>query len=297
MRVAIIDLGSNSVRMSIAEISGKDVSIIENHRTVVRLSEGMGDEKILQKDAVWRTLSVLRSFRRIINEKNIDKIYSFATAALRTASNKEIFIEPVKRLGFEFEILSGEKEAYYDFMGVVNTLSVNNCVIMDIGGASTELILVKDGKKENLVSIPFASVNITEKYFSGTVATDNEMKNAVDKFTDELKKIDWLFDAKNYDIVGLGGSVKALSMLRCKENSKLHGFCIDKEILFSEIKKLVTTPLEERVLMEGLGKGRGDIILGGVVPLIAVMNYINSPRLVACLTGLREGVMYDIAQK
>ena len=182
-------------------------------------------------------------------------------------------------------------------MGVINTLSVKDCVIMDIGGASTEIILVEDGKNKNLVSIPFASVNITEKYFSGTVATDGEMKRAVDAFTDELKKVDWLSDAKRFDVVGLGGSVKALSMLRCKENKKLHGFFIEKDILFDEIKKLVTTPLEKRVLMEGLGKGRGDIILGGVVPLISVMNYIDSPRLVACLTGLREGVMYDIAQK
>lgn len=297
MRVAIIDLGSNSVRMSIAEISGKDVSILENHRTVVRLSEGMGDRKVLHQNAVDRTLNVLRSFRSIINEKNIDKVYSFATAALRTASNREIFTEPVKKLGFEFEILSGEAEAYYDYMGVINTLDVKNCIIMDIGGASTEIIFVKDGKNKNLVSIPMASVNITEKYFSGTVATDNEMKNAIDGFTDELKKIDWLYDAKNYDVVGLGGSVKALSMIRCKENLKLHGFRIKRNILFDDIKKLVSTPLNKRILMDGLGKGRGDIILGGVVPLMSVMNYIDSPHLVACMTGLREGVMYDIAQR
>ena len=293
MKFAIIDLGSNSARMNIVQIKDGKAEILETHRKIVRLSEGMGEEKLLREVAVNRTLAVMAEFKKIIDEHDITKVRPIATAALRTAKNRELFLKPASEIGFDFEIISGEKEAYYDYMAVVNSLDVTDGLAIDIGGASTELILIKGGQLVDAVSIPMAAVNITEKYFSGTVATDEELKNAIDAFAKELNKTKWLENARNISIVGLGGTIRALANIHCKVD-ELHSYVMSRNFVLENAVKLTKMPLEQRLLIDGLEKGRADIILGGVVPLIAVMQKLDSPDLVTCVTGLREGVMYDI---
>lgn len=296
MKTAIIDLGSNSARMNIVELQEDDAVILETHRKIVRLSEGMGEEKLLRKVAVDRTLSVMAEFKKIIDDNGITTVRAIATAALRTAKNKELFLEPVSKIGLDFEIISGEKEAYYDYMAVVNSLDVKDCLAIDIGGASTELILIRNGEYVDAVSIPMAAVNITEKYFSDTVATGEELKNAIEAFTQEMKNTKWLKNARNVSIVGLGGTIRALANMHCKVK-QLHGYTMGRNFVLENAVKLTKMPLEQRLLIDGLEKGRADIILGGVVPLIAVMQQLDSPDLVTCVTGLREGVMYDIIKR
>ena len=297
MRIAIIDLGSNSIRMNIIEVINNNATVLENIRTVVRLSEGMGDEKLLRKNAVDRTLSELKKFKRIIDDMHVDEVRAIATAALRTAKNAELFTKPASDIGVDFEIITGEKEAYYDFMSVVNTLPVNDCLIVDIGGASTELIYVKDRVNVNMVSIPMAAVNITEKYFSGTIAEDDELVYAISQFKNKIDEAGWVKDIKNITVVGMGGTVRALTKMQDVPDDKVHGYTMNRELTFSKIRELVKMPIEKRVNIEGIGKGRADIILGGVVPLLAIMEYVDSPKLISCVSSLREGVMYDILKK
>ena len=297
MRIAIIDLGSNSVRMNIVEMEGNCAKVLENIRTIVRLSEGMGDEKLIRQNAADRTLDALKKFKQVIDHMQVDEVRAIATAALRTAKNPEILTKPAEEIGITFEIISGEKEAYYDYMSVVNTLPVDNCMIVDIGGASTELIYVENGVNCDMVSIPMAAVNITEKYFSGTVADDDELQFAVGQFADRLREVDWLNNVKDINIVGIGGTIRALAKMQGIADEDVHGFTMSKELTFKKIHELVKTPIDIRATIEGIGKGRADIILGGVVPLLAIMDYVNSPKLISCVSSLREGVMYDILKK
>ena len=297
MRVAIIDLGSNSIRMNVIDIRDNNAVVLENIRRIVRLSEGMGEEKLIRQNAVDRTLAVLKDFKKIIDDMAVDEVRAIATAALRSAKNSELFTVPASEIGIEFEIISGEREAYYDYMGVVNTLPVSDCMIVDIGGASTELIYVKDGKNTEMVSIPMAAVNITEKYFSGTVADDKELDFAVEQFADRLREVEWLKNVSNVNIVGIGGTIRALAKMQNVADDKVHGFTMSKELTFDKIYELVKMPIEARASVDGIGNGRADIILGGVVPLLAIMDYINSPKLISCVSSLREGVMYDILKK
>ena len=297
MRVAIIDLGSNSIRMNVIDICDNNAVVLENIRRIVRLSEGMGEEKLIRQNAVDRTLAVLKDFKKIIDDMAVDEVRAIATAALRSAKNSELFTVPASEIGIEFEIISGEREAYYDYMGVVNTLPVSDCMIVDIGGASTELIYVKDGKNTEMVSIPMAAVNITEKYFSGTVADDKELDFAVEQFADRLREVDWLKNVSDVNIVGIGGTIRALAKMQNIADEEVHGFTMSKELTFDKIYELVKMPIEVRASVDGIGNGRADIILGGVVPLLAIMDYINSPKLISCVSSLREGVMYDILKK
>lgn len=297
MRIAIIDLGSNSIRMNIVDFEKNNAFVLKDIRTIVRLSEGMGDEKQLQQTAVDRTLKALRDFKDIINNMAVDEVRAIATAALRNAKNPELFTVPAREMGVDFEIVSGEKEAYYDYMGVVNTLPVKSCMIVDIGGASTELIYVENGINKNMVSIPMAAVNITEKYFSNSVASDDELSYAVKQFNLQLQDVQWLKTVKDINVVGIGGTIRALAKMHGIANEEVHGFTMNKDHVFNNIYELVKIPVDERASIDGIGRGRADIILGGVVPLLAIMDYINAPKLTSCISSLREGVMYDILKK
>ena len=131
--------------MNVIDVEGNNAVVLENVRTIVRLSEGMGEEKLIRQNAVDRTLAVLKDFKKIIDDMAVDEVRAIATAALRSAKNSELFTVPASEIGIEFEIISGEREAYYDYMGVVNTLPVSDCMIVDIGGGTTEVAVVTAG--------------------------------------------------------------------------------------------------------------------------------------------------------
>ena len=164
--LAIVDLGSNSARMAITEIA-PDGRFREIRRVKenTRLSEGMGREKMLQESAIERTIAALKRFKKIYQEIPNIKVRAITTAAVRQARNRQEFLKRVQQeVGIHLQVLSGKKEAYYDYLGVVRTLRLNHCLILDVGGASCELILVQQRKARNLISIPVGAVNLSEQY-------------------------------------------------------------------------------------------------------------------------------------
>ena len=154
---AVIDLGSNSCRMKITQIiGGTYLKVVNQQKAYVRLSENMGPEKTLKSVPMERTIATLKQFRAIYEKLPDVHVTAVATAAVRQATNQEEFLEKVHdEAGIDFEVISGEREAYLDFLGVTCTLPVGDCLIMDTGGASTELILAKGGKPVHMISMPF----------------------------------------------------------------------------------------------------------------------------------------------
>ena len=128
----------------------------------VRLSENMGEKKILQPAAIERTMKALHSFKDIYKKLDNVRIKAVATAAVRQASNQKAFLKQVKsEIGINLEVISGTQEAYYDYIGVTETLPITNAILIDTGGASIEIVLVQNGKVTNLISIPIGSVTIS----------------------------------------------------------------------------------------------------------------------------------------
>ncbi|MFJ6942797.1 MAG: exopolyphosphatase, partial [Limosilactobacillus mucosae] len=167
--LAIVDLGSNSARMAVTEISpdGK-FREIKRVKENTRLSEGMGHEKILQPEAMERTIQAIKHFKRQYQGLPNLQVQAIATAAVRQAKNRQEFLQRVKQeTGLTVRVLSGYKEAYYDYLGVVRTLKLNHCLILDVGGASCELVLVQHRKARDLISLPIGAVNLSEQYHLG----------------------------------------------------------------------------------------------------------------------------------
>ena len=202
---AIIDLGSNSIRMNILGINEKGgYSLIEQASEMVRLSEGMGENQMLGEIPMERTINALIYFKKLLDVYQVVDVYPLATAAVRMAKNQADFLKRVEyATGLDFIVLSGDQEAYYDYLGVVNTMALTDAVILDIGGGSTEIIWMSKRLFKKGISLPIGSVTLTEK-----VSHHKSRKKRIEQATLEIEKlysdVPWLSELKGLPIIGLG---------------------------------------------------------------------------------------------
>lgn len=297
---AVIDLGSNSVRMTISQI-GKNATYqtVTQMKEYVRLSENMGVEKILQPDAIDRTLTALQGFKDVYSKLDNLTIKAVATAAVRQATNQKQFLKRVKNeIGIDLEVISGSQEAYYDYVGVSETLPAVNCVIIDTGGASAEVILVQNGRVNNLISIPVGSVTLSSKFeLSDEISAQEFFKATI--FVDRLfQNVWWLKNGLNLPIIGLGGSNRTLAKINRRYNNLLdtddiHGYQLRDDQVNDTFQRILGENLEGRKKVPGISKTRADIIVGGLIPLVLLMNYLDSDRIIFSTSGLREGILFE----
>ena len=177
-RIAFIDLGSNSVRFVIYEISKTgSYRLIYQEKESVRLSENMWGTHELTKEAMERSLRSLKGFVHMANAMEVDTIKAVATAAVRLAKNGDAFIKAVKeRTGLNLECIAGEEEARLGFLGVINTIGLKDFIIFDLGGASTEVTLVKNRHIVKAVSLPIGALTLTGTYQKGDEYTPKELE-------------------------------------------------------------------------------------------------------------------------
>ena len=213
--LVVIDLGSNSIRLKFSELQ-KDGQTVTKHyeKRYVRLSSQMGSEKILKEEPIKRTLDALRDFRKICDQYQDKKVVAVATAAVRQAKNQQEFLQRAKEAsGFDIQVISGEQEAYLDYVGVTNTLPLKRGIIIDTGGASMELVAVEDGAAEETVSIPFGSVTLSQRYHLGDRVNAADLFDAMVEVDEVLSHQRWLNRFRRTKIIALGGSNRALAKI------------------------------------------------------------------------------------
>lgn len=298
-KIAIIDMGSNSIRMLIMNIyEDGSYRIADQKKEMVRLSENMGNEMTLKPQAMQRTIYALNLFRKFIDSQQVDSIYAVATAAVRNAKNSEEFLERIrKETDFEFEVITGEDEAYYDYLGVVYTIDIDDCVIIDIGGGSTELIWVEARELREAVSLPYGAVILTEQFIGKEKYSIEKAEKIYRFMIEQLKTVKWLKKIKKLPLVGLGGSIRTLAKIDRKRIGfpleSLHNYQMTtKEVNYAYESVIKANDEEERKKIPGVGKDRADIIVAGLAPLKAVMDYMKADKLIISGNGLREGVFY-----
>ncbi len=292
-RIAIIDLGSNSVRMTINLLHDNgDWEVVIKKRSTVRLSEGMGIDKVLKEDAMLRVIDALKEFCVLAKLDSCQTIVAIATAAVRNAVNRDLFIDRVyQETGIRFDIISGEDEAYYSYLAVTQSLPVKNGLVFDTGGGSTELILIKNGHMVHTASVPLGAVMLTEKFRGRSQA---ELYRYVVMM---LGSVDWIDEAAGCDLYGVGGSAKTLGTLSLKELKsvdEVHGLAIPCNKVSAIYQKVYSTPLSLRGNIPGMEKSRADIILAGLMPMKALMDMLGSKKCTVCSHGVKEGVFFRV---
>lgn len=172
----IIDIGSNTVRMAIYDIKGEQIDFLMKKKHMVGLAAYLKDN-VMSKAGIDKVCEVLSEFKSFLEIFHITHIAAFTTAALRNCQNSEEAVgEIIRRTGIQVEIISGDMEAQYDFVGAIHNIEERSGVLADIGGASTELVAFEDGSIVNKISLPMGSLDFRTKYCSSVLPNEFEVR-------------------------------------------------------------------------------------------------------------------------
>ncbi len=298
LRVAIIDLGSNTARMIIMQaVPGYSFRLADEIREVVRLRQGLTPDG-LSPEAEERAFSTLRLFKRFCDSAHIHVILATATSAVREAANGPAFVERVEReIGLTLQVLTGEREAYYGVIGALNEVPMNDGIVLDIGGGSAQLSQVTGSRVIASQSHTLGALALTDQFIRTDPATEAEVSAVQNHIQKTLNRIPWLAPAPNQGLIGLGGTIRNLARIEANRLNyplyTLHGFSLNLSSVEKSIDQFRKLPLEKRQKIPGLQSDRADIILPGAIVLREVMRRTGLDAITISMSGLREGVFLE----
>lgn len=303
--LAAIDIGTNTFRLLIAEVKpgAKDnYSIKELHseRIITRLGEGISKNGLIKKEAIDRSIAGLKKFIDIISRYHVNKTSAVATSALREAKNRDDFLKRVKETtGLEIETISGKEEARKTFSGVLAGITLpDTALIIDIGGGSTELILVQKRKPLLIHSLNLGVVHLADKYMKNDPPLKRDLVEMGSYISKKIKSIAKPYLELKTVLIGTGGSVTTLSAiiqhLRRYERTKIHNSRITLEKIKSIFSVLSTIPAKERVKYHPFEPQRLDIIVPGTLILLKLMEAFGFKEVIVSDYGLREGILIEL---
>ena len=299
IKILIIDIGSNSVRMNLLNIDPcGGFKIINDIKEPVRLAAGMDSENRISEEYINKAIHTLRSYKRLADSVEADNIIAVATEAVRKASNKEHFVQRVKQdAGLDIQILSGAEEAYYDYFAARSSIDFEDGLIMDIGGASTELALVKNRELVNSISIPYGSVNLTQMFDTTEKLTSQQETTLKFFLYEQLKKITWLENSNPKYLIGIGGTIRNIAEIdRIRKNYPLditHNYHMATDDIHAIFENARTKDLTQRNKIPGLSKTRADIFLAPCAFAAILCDYCGIKDILISGSGLREGLIYS----
>ncbi len=289
-RVAIIDIGSNSVRMVIYEkVSRFAFHLLHEEKSKVRISEdAYKHDGALQEVPMQRTFDALSDFLQISNSFKTNKLFCVATSALRDAPNKKDFLQKVKKeLKLNIKIISGEKEAYFGGIACANLLPMQeNALSIDIGGGSTELAYIDKNNVSHPLSLKLGTVRLKELYFDA-----DDIEGAI-KYIDE--QLQMLPTMKVDTLIGIGGTFRAISSSIMKRETyplnKLHAYEFKVTVLQEFIQELLNAKNNKELKSLFINSNRFDVIKPGTLILQRLIKKINLSKVITSGVGVREGV-------
>lgn len=285
MLYGVIDIGSNSVRLMMHD----GVKTLYKKIKITALAENMGEQRVLTTEAIKRTALAVAEFVSFAKKQCADEIFAFATAAVRYAKNRAIFLDEVKNLcGVDVEVVSGDTEAELGYIGALNG---SDGGVIDIGGASAEVIVCKNGKKIFGKSLDVGAVKIKDKC--------GQDYNAVKAFL--LDKITEYGNIPNAEFCGIGGTATTIASVLLKlevyDAEKVNGFCVERTQLDSLVQKLFSMTVEERKKLKGLQPERAEVIAGGAELMLLIMNKIGIDKITVSESDNLEGYLMKKMEK
>lgn len=292
MIYGIVDVGSNTIRLSIYKYEDNKVILLLNKKTMAGLASYVKNGE-LSKAGIKKACEVLKSYREIVDNFQIENVFVFATASLRNVSNTDEAVLRIKEeTGFNTEIILGENEAIYDFVGASQVVDVSDGILIDIGGGSTELVMYKNKKIIKAYSIPIGSLSMYSKYVSNLIPTDDERATIKGEVLYHLKKLEGI--EENSVACGVGGTIRAAGQL-CESMFKKDA---TKTLIKSEnIKKIIRKSDEsEKALLKKILKAVPDrvhTIMPGIIILNTIINFYEIEEIHVSPYGVREGYLFS----
>lgn len=295
---AAIDIGSNSVRLLVGEILCDQVVPQHYFRRITRLAGGYDPNVGISTEASARTLSALELFAQVLEKIKPDNIRVVATEAVRRAVNGQQFVADVlMRTGFTIEIIDGDEEASLSSAGVLAGLKPQPAaaLIFDIGGGSTEFIVIKSGKRVWQKSYPLGVVSLAETQEPGLV-----IEKVLTRLTEDVRVagLSPLLASEVCELVGTAGTVTTLAALDLAmieyDWQRINNYMLSQSTLLSLYERLLPLTAVARELLPGVEKGRGDLIVHGAGIVLALMKLLRKEHLRVSDFGLLEGTLLSI---
>ena len=298
---AIIDIGSNTIRLNIYKLEDGKISLLLSKKEMTGLASYIHHGRMSQTGIDCAAV-VLADFYRLTENLHIET-YAFATAALRNISNSnEAVREIAARSGLTIQILPGEREAELDFCGATRDTGLDNGLLVDIGGASTELVIFKEAKISQALSFPIGSLNMYNKYVHNLLPNRSERKAIQKEVIECLTHEDTLHSQYQRigHICGVGGTLRAAAKLN---NALFELPAANKTINAPNVKKIIklleNDEDDELVSIDTLDvllrivPDRVRTVLPGMIILHTLIRYFHVKLIHVSRTGVREGYLYD----
>ena len=301
-RVAAIDCGTNSIRLLIADISGDNFREITRTMEIVRLGQGVDQNKAFHPDALERTLKATALFGEEIARRGVERIRFCATSATRDASNRQIFITGVKeRLGIEPEVISGDEEARLSFMGATRELKGIGApyLVIDIGGGSTEFVFGSDSV-EYARSQNIGCVRMSERHFTSIPPKPEEISRAIADIDQAINgAADIVPITKATTLIAVAGTATTVAAaalgLDTYDRYAIHLARISTAQTHHISQMFLAMNREEISALGYMHPGRVDVIGAGSLVLSRIMALTGAQEFVASESDILDGMAWSLA--
>jgi exopolyphosphatase/guanosine-5'-triphosphate,3'-diphosphate pyrophosphatase len=300
-QVAVIDCGTNSIRLLIAEISGTTFKEVIRTMEIVRLGQGVDENKAFHPDAINRTLLAVKSFKEIIDKNKVDKIRFCATSATRDATNRNLFIDGVRDiLNVQVEVIPGEEEAALSFTGATYQLDQGSgpFLVVDIGGGSTEFVY-GDKKVISAKSVNIGCVRMSERHFTNQPPTMGQIASAIvdiDIAITQAAVSVPINSAKSLiAVAGTATTVAAAALDLSKyDRDLIHLSKISADKVHKVAQMFQSMNKSEISALPYMHEGRVDVITAGSLVLSRVMAATGAVEFVASESDILDGMAFSL---
>jgi len=303
---ASIDIGTNSVLLLVAELDGGNIHVLDEKQQIPRLGQGVDQAGSLSEEAQGRVISVLKSYREFLNGKYPQCTKSTivtATSAVRDAKNRSQFLDKIlHEAGWQVILLSGEQEAQVTYRGALSVLGgglhQKRCTILDIGGGSTEIATGTGKVLDKWNSLDMGSVRFTERFLKNNPPTEAQIASAGKAVRAMLDE--WAASSsQNVEhLVGVAGTVTSMAGINLQLNdydtSKLNGHILSiefVEMIIGRFSHMTSGEIEKHYPV--FLKGRGEVILGGLLILAEFMKFSKCGEITVSTGGIRHGILLE----
>ncbi len=307
MRLAAIDVGTNTIRLLIADPDRESrYSVVLAAQEITRLGQDLFPGATLKPEPMRRSLEVLRSFSDLLRRYAVDRSRAVGTSALREARNRHDFLDAALAIGVPIDVVSGEEEARLTVLGVRGGLSglPARMAMIDIGGGSTELLATDGPTIRAALSTGLGSVGLTEAYLRTDPPAAAELMAARTEIHRRLAGLPAarLADvAASASLVGTAGTITTLAALdlalEVYDPARVDGHVLTRNRIESILHRLAALPLAARRRLPGLEPARADIIVAGAAICLGAMERLDFDALTVSDGGLREGILLDLLSR
>ncbi len=301
-KIAIIDVGSNSARLVIVDVlEGGYFQVRDQLKETLRLAQDMEVDGFIQPVRIAQTVKTIKMFSKLCEANKIEKVYAYATEAVRKAKNQRGFLDEIESCtGIKLKVLEEEEEAKLVYQGVINSLDIPRGLIVDIGGGSTQFVYYNRKNLLNFATLPLGTVVITDMFKQEGLSPLEKSKKMEAYVLSQLDKLTWLQEmAPDTKLIGVGGSFRNLGkisrMLKKYPLSMAHNYELPQNEFDSIYNNIRAMEIDSTMKIKGLSSVRADIFPAALAIMSAIMKHNSFDMITMSGCGLREGAMFKYA--